>query len=89
MRRALSSGARDGVEPKLGRVGRLVGVIDARELGEFAAARLRVQALRIARLADGERCVHVDLHDALGADERPRFAPGHGLAAASTDSRPS
>ena len=55
---------------------RLERIVNSREVPDLAAARLRVQALHIALLADGERSRHVHLHEVLAeaADEVARFA---------------
>jgi hypothetical protein len=57
--------------------GRLVGVVEARELGDLAGAGLGVEALDVALLAHLERRRHVDLDEAvdLGAQLVAATAP--------------
>ena len=48
---------------------RFVGIVDAREAGDLAAARLGIHALDIAIFADIERRVDEDLDKAILADQ--------------------
>ncbi len=57
-----------GVDVHLGRLGRLVGRVDAGEVGELAAPRLGVEALDVARLGDLERRVDEHLDELALAD---------------------
>ena len=62
---------RHRVDPDLRRLGRFVRRVDAGEVLDLAAARLLVEALRIALLGDRERRVDEDL-DELALASRPR-----------------
>ena len=55
------------VDPDFRRFGRLVGAVDAGEIGELAGARLGVEALGVARLGDGQRRIDMDLDELAGA----------------------
>ena len=70
-----------GLEPELGARRLLVGIVDPGEVEDLAGVRLRVQTLRVAALALGERRRDVDLDERrvlLGHPARllPRFLVG-------------
>src|SRR6185437_3285856 len=69
--KALLDGLLPGVEYEFRRRRRFIGGGDAGELGDLAGARLAVEALGVARLADGERRGDVDFVEEIrmrGAD---------------------
>jgi hypothetical protein len=59
-----------GGEYKLGLLGRLVGAADAGEVRELPRARKLVEAVGIARLANLERGVDINLDELVRADQR-------------------
>ena len=63
-----------GVDVDLGVLRRLVRRVDAGEVLQFAATRLAVQPLHVARLGDRERRVHVHLEELALAEQRTRHA---------------
>ena len=82
---------RHRVDPDVGRLGRLVGRIDAGEIGELAGARLAVEALGVAPLGLGERGVDEDLDEvAVGRPSRgpSRRSARNGLMKAVSTIRP-
>ena len=67
-----STGQCHAIQPELGRFRRLIGIGDARELGDLTRPDLLVQTLGITRLADLEGGVDVDLHEVVRANDFPR-----------------
>lgn len=67
-----------GVEADFGMERRLVGVVDAGEAFEFAAAGFGVEAFHITAFALFERGIDEDLDELIGADAIDHLA--HGVA---------
>src|SRR5262245_53813375 len=64
-----------GIELELGPFGRLVGGIDAGEIGDQPGARLAVETLGIARLAHLERGIDENLDELARVEQVTGHAP--------------
>src|SRR5262245_14855892 len=64
-----------GIELELGPLGRLVGGIDASEIGDQPSARLAVETLGIARLAHFERSIDENLDELASIEQVTGHAP--------------